>query len=169
MTLPIDPGSRGGWYTPARMLKTLLEKSRYLVVIAVLACLAAALAAFGWGAFKTWHAVVFLFESGGKDPFGAIKLIELMDTFLMATAMLIFAIGLYELFVEDISMPGWLTVHSLHDLKAKLASVIVLVLAVSFLSHLAEWRDARETLEFGLAVTVVGAMLIAFGHFGEKD
>jgi len=43
------------------------------------------------------------------------------------------------------------------------------VLAVNFLSHLVEWRDARETLEFGLAVAVVGAALIAFGHFGEKD
>ena len=72
---------------------------------------------------------VFLFESGGKDPLGAIKFIELMDAFLIATALLIFAIGLYELFIEDIAMPEWLEVHSLHDLKAKLASVIVLVLA----------------------------------------
>jgi uncharacterized membrane protein YqhA len=151
------------------MLKTLLEKSRYLVVIAVLACLAAALAAFGWGAFKTAHAVWFLLESGGKDPQAAIKLIELMDVFLIATALLIFAIGLYELFVEDISMPAWLTIHSLHDLKAKLASVIVLVMAVNFLPHLAEWRDARETLEFGLAIAIVAAVLIAFGHFGEKE
>jgi uncharacterized membrane protein YqhA len=151
------------------MLKTLLEKSRYLVVIAVLACLAAALAAFGWGAFKAWHSVVFLFESGGKDPLGAIKLIELMDTFLIATALLIFAIGLYELFVQDVNLPGGLEVHSLHDLKAKLGSVIVLVLAVNFLSHLAEWRDARETLMFAVAVAVVGGMLIAFGHLGGKD
>lgn len=151
------------------MLKTLLEKSRYLVVIAVLACLAAALGAFAWGAFKAWHAIAFILASGGKDPLGAIKFIELMDVFLIATALLIFAIGLYELFVQDIDMPAWLEVHSLHDLKAKLASVIVLVLAVNFLSRLAEWKDARETLEFGLAVAVVAAVLIAFGHLGGKD
>ena len=151
------------------MLKTLLEKSRYLVVLAVLSCLVAALGAFAWGAFKTWHAIVFLFASGGKDPQGAIKLVELMDVFLIATALLIFAIGLYELFVEDVDMPTWLVIHSLHDLKAKLGSVIVLVMAVNFLPHLAEWRDARETLEFGLAVAVVAAALIAFAHFGEKD
>jgi uncharacterized membrane protein YqhA len=151
------------------MLKTLLQKSRYLVVIAVFASLAAALAAFGWGAFKAWHAVAFLFESGGKDPLGAIRFIELMDAFLIATALLIFAIGLYELFIGDLAMPGGLEIHSLHDLKAKLASVIVLVLAVNFLSHLVEWQNARETLEFGLAVAVVAAALIAFGHFGGKD
>jgi len=151
------------------MVKSLLEKSRYLVVIAVLASLVAALGAFGWGAFKTWHAIVFLFETGGKDPLGAIKFIELMDAFLIATALLIFAIGLYELFIEDVAVPKGLEVHSFHDLKAKLASIIVLVLAVSFLAHLVEWRDARETLEFGVAVAVVAAVLIAFGHFGEKD
>jgi uncharacterized membrane protein YqhA len=151
------------------MLKTLLEKSRHLVLIAVLSCLAAALGAFGWGALKAWHAVLSLFESGGKDPLGAIKFIELMDAFLIATALLIFAIGLYELFIEEIAMPEWLAVHSLHDLKSKLASVIVLVLAVNFLSHLVEWRDARETLEFGLAVSAVALALIAFGHFGGKD
>jgi uncharacterized membrane protein YqhA len=151
------------------MLKTLLEKSRYLVVIAVLASLTAALGAFGWGALKTWHAIAFLFESGGKDPLGAIMFIELMDAFLIATALLIFAIGLYELFIEDVDMPGWLVVRSLLDLKAKLASVIVLVLGVNFLAHLAEWKDARETLEFALAVSVVAAVLIAFGHFGGKD
>jgi uncharacterized membrane protein YqhA len=151
------------------VLKNLLEKSRYFVIIAVLACLAAALGAFGWGALKTWHAIAFLFESAGKDPLGAIKFIELMDAFLIATALLIFAIGLYELFIEEVAMPEWLAIHSLHDLKAKLASVIVLVLAVNFLSHLVEWKDARETLEFGLAVAVVSLALIAFGHFGEKD
>jgi uncharacterized membrane protein YqhA len=151
------------------MLKKLLENSRYLVVIAVLSSLAAALGAFGWGAFKALHAVVSLLESGGKDPLGAIKFIELMDAFLIATALLIFAIGLYELFIEEVETPAWLAVHSLHDLKAKLASVIVLVLAVNFLSHLVEWRDGRETLEFGLAVAVVAAALIAFGHFGGKD
>lgn len=151
------------------MLKDLLEKSRYLVVIAVLASLVAALAAFGWGAFKTWHAVAFLYESGGKDPLASIKFIELMDAFLIATALLIFAIGLYELFVADLALPEWLAIHSLHDLKAKIASVVILVLAVNFLSHLVEWQDARETLEFGLAVSVVAAVLIAFGHFGAKD
>jgi len=65
MALPIGSGSRRSW-KPGRagrvlycrsMLKILLEKSRYLVVIAVLACLAASLAAFGWGAFKAWDAV----------------------------------------------------------------------------------------------------------------
>jgi uncharacterized membrane protein YqhA len=155
------------YYEP--MLKPLLERSRYLVVIAVLACLAGALGAFGWGAFKTWHALAFLFESGGKDPLGAIKFIELMDVFLIATALLIFAIGLYELFIEDVVMPPWLVIHSLQDLKAKLGSVIVLVLAVNFLSHLVEWQNGRETLEFGLAVAAVSATLIAFGRFGEKD
>jgi uncharacterized membrane protein YqhA len=92
-----------------------------------------------------------------------------MDVFLIATALLIFAIGLYELFIGDVPMPKWLVIHDLHDLKAKLGSVIILVLAVTFLKHLVEWKDPQGTLYFGLAVTLVSASLIVFGHFGGKD
>ncbi len=51
--------------------------------------------------------------------------------------------------------------------------VVIAVLAClavqDFFSHLVEWRDARETLEFGLAVAAVAAAPIAFGQFGGKD
>ena len=150
-------------------LKKILEQSRYLVVIAVLCLLLAALAAFAWGAVKTWHVVLELFGAGGSDPRTGIHLVELMDTFLIATALLIFAHGLYELFIEPIEQPAFLVVHNLHDLKAKLASVMVLVLAVNFLLHFVEWKDPRETLYFGIAAALVSLSLVAFGHFGEKD
>ncbi len=107
--------------------------------------------------------------SYGKDPYAAISLIEVMDAFLIATALVIFAVGLYELFIRDISLPESLAIHNLHDLKAKLASIIVLVVVVTFLRHLVEWQDPQGTLYFGVAVAVVSAALIAFGHFGEKD
>lgn len=151
------------------MLKKILEQSRFLVLIAVACLLLAAFAAFGWGALKTWHVVLKLFGSGGEDAATGIHLVELMDTFLIATALLIFAHGLFELFIEPIEKPAFLVVTNLHDLKAKLASVIVLVLAVNFLLHFVEWKDSRETLFFGIAAALVSTSLIAFGHFGEKD
>lgn len=110
-----------------------------------------------------------LVTSYGKDPFAAISLIEVMDAFLIATALIIFGLGLYELFVEDLSLPEPLVVHNLHDLKAKLASIIVLVMAVTFLRHLVEWKDPQGTLFLGISVATVSAVLIAFGHFGGKD
>lgn len=146
-----------------------LEKSRYLILIAVVFSLFASLAAFAWGAVKTVSIVFSLLSTYGKDPAAAISLIALMDAFLIAAALLIFSLGMYELFIHDIDLPGWLVVHNLHDLKAKLGSVVVLVMAVTFLEHLIEWSDPLGTLYFGISVAVVSAALIAFGHFGGKD
>lgn len=150
-------------------MKILLEKSIYLVLIAVVCSLAASAAAFVWGAVKTAGVVWHLMTNLGHDPSAGISLIALMDTFLIATALLLFAVGLYELFIREIALPAWLVIRNLHDLKVKLSSVIILVMGVTFLEHLVEWKDAQDTLLLGLAVAVVSAVLIAFSRFGEKE
>ena len=66
-------------------------------------------------------------------------------------------------------MPAWLTVHSLHEVKSRLSSIIILVMAIVFLEHLVEWKDPQGTLYFAIAVAVVTAALIAFSYFGERD
>lgn len=150
-------------------MKRLLENSKNLTLIAVVFSLLASVAAFFHGAVKTAYIIMGLIASYGKDPLAAVALIELMDTFLIATALLIFAVGVYELFINNLNLPDWLEIHNLHDLKAKLGSVVVLVMAVTFLKHLVEWKDPQGTLFFGIAVAVVSASLIAFSHFGGKD
>lgn len=150
-------------------MKRLLEKSKNLILIAVISSLIASIAAFLWGALKTVFIILNLIVSHGKDPQAGIALIELMDTFLIATALFIFSVGLYELFIKDIDLPEWLVIHNLHDLKAKLGSVIILVMSVTFLKHLVEWNNPQGTLFYGLAIAVVSASLIAFSHFGGKD
>lgn len=150
-------------------MEKLLEKSRKLIFIAVISTLIASVAAFLWGALKTATIIMNLIMSYGKDPLAGIALIELMDTFLIATALFIFSLGMYELFINDINLPEWLVIHNLHDLKAKLGSVIILVMAVTFLKHLVEWKDPQGTLFYGIAIAVVSASLIAFSHFGGKD
>lgn len=146
----------------------LLEKSRYLVLIAVVFSLLASCAAFLWGAAKTVAIISNLVTSYGKYPSASVALVELMDAFLIATGLLIFAVGLYELFIRDISLPGWLTLHTLHDLKARLNSVIILVMAVAFLEHLVEWQDPQGILFFGIAVAAVSASLVAFSHLEKR-
>ncbi len=150
-------------------MKRVLEASKYLVLIAVFFSLAASVAAFVWGGVKTVGVIISLVTSAGKAPHASIDLIALMDTFLIATALMIFSVGLYELFIDDLSLPSWLVVHNLHDLKQKLSSVIILVLAVTFLEHLVEWKDPLGTLYLGLAVAVVSAALIAFISLGHKE
>jgi uncharacterized membrane protein YqhA len=147
----------------------LLEKSKYLILIGVVFSLAASVAAFLLGAVKTASVLIALVTNYGKDPSAAIAFIGLMDTFLIATVLFIFSVGTYELFIKDIALPEWLVIRNLHDLKAKLGSVIILIMTVTFLEHLIEWNDPLGTLFFGLAVAVVSASLIAFSHFGGKD
>jgi uncharacterized membrane protein YqhA len=150
-------------------MKRIIERSVYLVLIAVIFSLLASLAAFGWGAVKTLLVIKHMVMSGGKELAISVELIAVMDTFLIATSLLILAIGMYELFIASIELPEWLVIRNLHDLKAKLSSVIILVMAVSFLERLFEWKNPQETLYLGLAVSAVAAVLIAFTRFGEKE
>lgn len=150
-------------------MKTILEKSRYLAVIGVLSLLIAALAAFAWGAIKTAHTIMLVIESAGSAPRITIEFIEIVDSFLIATALLIFAVSLYELTIEALDLPDWMLAHNLHDLKTKLSSMIILVMSVKFLQKLIEAKDASALLQTGVAVAIVAAALIAFGYLGKKD
>ena len=72
----------------------------------------------------------------------AVGLVQVIDGFLIAAGLLIFALGLYELFIGDIELPQWLVIQDLDALKAKLAGIIVMVIAVTFLERL-ESADPR--------------------------
>ena len=150
-------------------MKTILEKSRYLAIIGIVSLLVAALAAFGWGTLKTFHAVILVIESLGTDVAITIEFIEIVDSFLIATAILIFAVSLYELFIGDLDLPEWMLAHNLYELKAKLSSMVVLVMGVKFLQKLVDYKDAGDLLRVGLSIAAVSAVLIAFGYFGKKE
>ncbi len=150
-------------------MRKALASTRYVAVVGVIALLAASLVAYGWGVVKTVKAVGLILSSLGGDAAITVALIDVVDSFLVATAMLIFGLGLYELFVSELDLPAWIRFHNLHDLKVNLGGVLVLVMAVKFVEKLAEWKDARETLFFALAIAVISVILIAFGVFREKE
>lgn len=150
-------------------MKAILEKSRYLAIVGIVSLLVAALAAFGWGTLKTVHAVILVIESLGADVAITIEFIDIVDSFLIATAILIFAVSLYELFISDLDLPEWMLAHNLYELKAKLSSMVVLVMGVKFLQKLVDYEDAADLLRVGLSIAAVSAVLIAFGYFGKKE
>ena len=149
-------------------MKFILEKSRYLAIVGVVSLLVAAVAAFVWGTLKTYHAIMLVVETLGSDAAITIEFIEIVDSFLIATAILIFAASLYELFIADINVPDWMVAHNLYELKSKLSSMVVLVMGVKFLQKLVEVKDALELMQTGIAIAIVSAVLIAFGYFGSK-
>lgn len=152
-------------------MNSLLSNSRYLAMIPVLVSLLASAAAFVWGGYRTIAVVLHMIYTVGtpEEKYAIIELIPIMDTFLIATALLIFSQGMYELFIGKVDFPGWLEIHDLHDLKAKLSSVIILVMAVAFLEHLRHWQNAWETFLFATAITLVSGVLIAFNYFMGRD
>ena len=150
-------------------MKIILEKSRYLAMVGVISLLLTSVAALAWGAVKAAYVVMLVINSFGADAAITVEFIKIVDSFLIATAILIFTVSLYELFIGELNVPEWMLAHDLYELKTKLSSMIVLVMAVKFLQKLIEVKDANELLLRGLATAVVSAVLIAFGYFGKKD
>ncbi len=150
-------------------MKIILEKSKYLALIGVVALLFAAVAAFAWGTLKTAGTISLVISSMGRDKAITVELIEIVDSFLIATALLFFTVSLYELFIGKLDLPEWMLAHDLYDLKTKLSSMIVLVMSVKFLEKLLEVKDSNDLLRIGASVALMSAVLIAFGYFGKKE
>jgi uncharacterized membrane protein YqhA len=148
-------------------MKRLLEQSKYLTLVGVLACLVAAVAAYGVGVWRTAEVVIGFFTSFRGVSYAIVAFIEITDIFLIATSLLIFAVSIYELFIGELDLPDWLVVHKFTELKDKLASVVVLVMAVSFLKFLLD-KDSKpqDILAFGLGA---GAVIIALGIYSRLD
>ena len=167
--LPAGPGLLPGGTNSVAIMKALFEKTRYLSLIAVVALLIAAFSSFIWGAIKTYSAIAAMFASLGQDKLISLYLIQLVDIFLISITLLIFAVSIYELFIGDLDLPEWMLAHNLHDLKARLSSLAILVLAMKFVEKVFEGLASLQTLYLGLAIAVVSAVLIAFSYFGSKD
>ena len=146
-----------------------LEKTRYVSILGVISLLLASAVAFLWGVAKTIDAVVLIVASYGKDPFIAVSLIEVVDSLLIATALFVFAVSMYELFIADLTLPDWMVARDLYQLKDKLGGVVILVMVVKFVERLVEWKDPYESFLFAIAIAVVSATLIALSYFGKKE
>ena len=104
------------------------------------------------------------------------KIIGAVDLYLIAVVMLIFAFGLYELFISKIDAAEdtktgstILAIHSLDQLKDKIAKVIVMVLIVSFFQKVLHTRydGALEMLYFALSIGLLAVGLYFLGKVGK--
>src|SRR5487761_2126454 len=135
-----------------KLLEMLFEgalwRSRYVVIFAVLASMAAGFAVFYMTTVDAVYLVLHIFHYADpgmtQDARQALHsetithLVEVVDGYLLATVMLIFSLGLYELFISDIDEAKGeersskiLVIESLDDLKARLAKVILMILIVT--------------------------------------
>ena len=146
------------------MLRSLLNASRFLVLAAVLGSLAGAAALFVYGLVDTVVVIGRTIATGEVSTVGAKQLmlyfIEVFDLFMLGTVMLIMAISLYELFFDsDLKLPARLEIHTFEDLKSNLVTMVIVVMAVTFLGQIVSWNGEAELFSFGLVVALVIAAL----------
>lgn len=137
--------------------------SGYLVLIAVIFLLLAAAAVFVFGAMATVNIIIEAFEQGEFNAEGArvlsVEIIEMIDTFLLGTVLLITSVGLYQLFFKPhMDLPEGLIVTSLEQLKFNLLAVIIVMLAILFLGQAASELAAGDgILDYGVAIAAIMA------------
>lgn len=148
-------------------MKSFLEGSRYIVLLGIIGTFLAALALFLFGLAGVVTAIWEGLTTSSPFSYDHLKefsivLIQTIDIFLLATVLYIIALGLYELFVDEaLDLPHWLEVKSLDDLKARLLGVIIVLLPVTFLGQLVQWKKGIDILWLGLAIGAVLAAIAA--------
>lgn len=126
------------------------------------------LAAIYVGAEKTVKVVqiaVLHYESNSPTLY---ILFEALDSFLVAVALLVISVSLYELFIGGLKVPDWMLVKNLDELKAKFGSVLIPIMAVKFVQKLLQSDSSLETLYYGIAVALVSFALTAFNFVADR-
>ncbi len=104
------------------------------------------------------------------------KIIGAVDLYLIAVVMLIFAFGIYELFISKIDAAdnspagnNILAIHSLDQLKDKIAKVIIMVLVVNYFQRVlhTNYQTPLELLYFALAIVALAVGLYFTGKVGK--
>ena len=150
-------------------MKTIIENSKYLSLLAVFTLLLTFALSLFWGiaqAVKAWGKIIL---SLGQSPDIIVSILKLIDAFLVAIVLYILAASLYELFVGKVELPSKLVAKSLTELKSKLSSVIVLVLAVHAVEVIFdEGITELEMVWQVVAMSLIAIVLIAFSYFGTS-
>ncbi|MDD2400559.1 MAG: YqhA family protein [Sulfurovum sp.] len=150
-----------------RFFENILWNSRFFVLLAVIFSMLGGMALFIVASMDIWGVVthvagVYINHLHPEDFHEEVVggLIGAIDLYLMAIVMFIFGFGLYELFISDIDIAKEsassriLEIHSLDELKDKLAKVIVMVLIVSFFQRVlhTDYSGALEMLYFSVSI-----------------
>jgi len=167
--------------------ESLLANSRYLTIIAVVASLASAAGAFYMASVDVFYALKNLTRYASPEfsmservalrSETITSIIKAVDGYLLAAVMIIFSLGLYELFVSRIDRledtrfsSRVLVIHSLDELKDKLSRVILLILVVKFLQAAlsAKYTQPLEVVYLAAGIILVGiALFIGNWQFGR--
>jgi len=179
-----------------KIFEQFLWNSRFIVLVAVVASLLVGLAMFLVATVDVIHLfkdiVAYMGHSTGEKETGNVmaayighssgdeearsvivaSVVEIIDGYLLATMMLVFSFGLYELFISRINAAEGnelasrvLLIQNMDDLKDRLSKLVLLILVVKFFQHAVKQTStqgstgALDLLYFSVGIFLIGAAL----------
>lgn len=164
-----------------------LWNSRLIVLTGVIASVLGAVALFYMATVDSFYMVTHLlgYASSALDAADRVVLrretvthvVEIVDGYLLATFLLIFGLGLYELFISKIdeaesseNSSKVLLINSLDDLKGRLAKVILMILVVRYFEYALgmSFTTPLDLLVFAAGIALLGLSLY-LAHLADKS
>ncbi len=173
---------RGECIVIEKIFEGAIWRTRFITLLAVIFGLLGAIVLFVVASMDIWGVAVYTFntivthahpEDFHEDIVSGI--IGAVDLYLIAVVMFIFSFGIYELFISDIDEAegkngsNILAIHSLDQLKDKIAKVIVMVLVVNFFQRVlhTQFTTPLEMLYFAGSITLLAVGLYFLGKVGK--
>ena len=148
--------------------------TRYLAIVPIIGLAVAAAVMFAFGGIGL---IMFVIRSITEATAGhaatvlpIFELLEYVHQFLIGTVLYITAMGLYQLFIQDVPLPMWMKTESSEDLETNLIGVTVVVLAIEFLGAVFSGRQ-DNLLEYGAGIALpIAALGVFMGlkHRGQE-
>lgn len=152
--------------------------SRFVIILAVLGSLFAGFAVFYIATVDVVYLVQHAMHYAGSDLTEEARkvlhdstvshVVEVVDGYLLGTVMLIFSLGLYELFISDIDQAHGtkasskiLVINNLDDLKSRLAKVILMIMIVTLFEESLNMKLTApiDLLYLGGSIALIGLAL----------
>ena len=161
-----------------KLFEGALWNSRFVIIVAVIGSLFAGFAIFYMATvdvvFLFQHALHYADSSLTEEARKALHdstvshIVEVVDGYLLAIVMLIFSLGLYELFISEIdqahgskSSSKILVINDLDDLKSRLAKVILMILIVTLFEEALNMKLSTplDLVNLGASISLISLAL----------
>lgn len=150
-------------------IENALWSTRWLMLATVIAVICGSFALIGFVISDFIHLAQVIFSYGFSSDVRTevlLIIVEIVDQALMAGVMVIFALGIYEIFIDKIEVEGetspkLLVINSITQLKGKLGALVIMILIVKFLSLSIEMTISTPTdlLMYAASVALLGLAL----------
>ncbi len=168
-----------------KLFESVLWNSRFVILTAVIGSLLAGFAIFYMATVDVvnlfGHALHYADSDLTAEARKALHdstvshIVEVVDGYLLATVMLIFSLGLYELFISDIDQAHGskasskiLVISNLDDLKSRLAKVILMIMIVTLFEEALNMKMSTplDLVYLGASIALI-ALALYLTHAAE--